>query len=139
MIEGQLCVDPHASAYSIDCRDDQRIERGAKVEVYLGGQWIAGRIHRRGDSFSPLPVSVDEQSRIMEPGRYILCAEKKKDIVTEASEESFPASDPPAWTMSHDTPEQEQPVRIAMGAYFVADTDRSICGLCTGMRVRLKP
>ena len=60
-------------------------------------------------------------------------------MVTEASEGSFPASDPPSWTATRDrTPPLQDAARVVNGYYFIADADSSICGLCIGMQVRTR-
>jgi hypothetical protein len=52
--------------------------------------------------------------------------------VTLASEESFPASDPPAL-------DADKPIaRVVGGYYFRADADSSVCGLCVGMHIRIQ-
>jgi len=59
--------------------------------------------------------------------------------VTETSEESFPASDPPAWATNHkQTPLASGSPYIVNSYYFIADADSSICGLCTGMQIRTR-
>src|SRR5690349_18967890 len=102
--------------YTLDGPDGPQITEGKPLEIQLGGHWITGHIERAG-------------SQVTQP------AGVNGDGVTEASEESFPASDAPSWspgTISRDAPSASRT------AYrFVADADNTICGLHPGMRVRM--
>ena len=59
--------------YAIGGPDGPQITEGKSLTIQLGGYWIAGHIERGGSI-----ASIEE------------------DTVEEASEESFPASDPPS-------------------------------------------
>jgi hypothetical protein len=101
--------------YTLDGPDGPQITEGKPLEIQLGGHWIAGHIERVGSQVAQ-PAGIDD--------------------VTEASEESFPASDAPSWspgTISRDAPSMYR------AAYrFVADADNTVCGLHPGMRVRMR-
>jgi hypothetical protein len=136
MMEGKLYASRTRGCYAIGHTNGPNLLRGHAVEVLLGGQWIAGRVeYSRGRA--SLPAESTEETIQQSIGAYHLSREETSDPVTEASEESFPASDAPAWPTSHDTaPSTRQGNRVVNGYYFVADADGSVCGLCIGMQVR---
>ena len=146
MSEGKLYASTYSQNYAIGCTDDLQITCDQQVEIYLGEQWIPGRIHRSGvcstpsnDGVCSTPSNDGVQGHLQEPGGYyVFLGEDDDGVVTASSEESFPASDSPAWTMSRKEAQQRRHNRLAKGDYFVADVDGTICGLCIGMRVRLR-
>jgi len=134
MTEGTLYAGTTSGSYAIDRANGPSITSGEAIEIMLGGQWIAGHIEGSNDQGG----QDDESSASTTPqnvGMYSITNDDDADgdTVTEASEESFPASDPPAWTVVHKT----TPARTVNGYYFVADADGGVCGLCTGMHVRI--
>ncbi len=135
MIEGMLYALPTTGSYAIGNEDGPDIVSAQVVEVFLGGQWIRGHVkHSREQSHQ-----VEEPRSSATPqhrGAYHLASNAAPDPVIEASKESFPASDPPAWIDERGT-EPRPNENISDGYYFVADSDGSICGLCIGMRVRV--
>ncbi len=132
MIEGFLCASATPGGYAIDQAGNSNLARGEAIELFLAGNWISGHIAYSDGYIDPSQASRgNEQPQIV--GAYYIAEDEVADNVMEASEESFPASDPPAWSTPH-----RRTGSLFNGAYFVADTDGSICGLCIGMRVRKK-
>ena len=136
MADGKLCASANSGSYAISSPYNPDLATGQAVELLLGAHWLPGHIassQYHFDSASNTVTSV----RIQSIGAYALPEDTGEDTVTEASEESFPASDPPAWTATSD-PLSERPIDIVNGYYFIADADGSICGLCIGMHIRTK-
>jgi hypothetical protein len=72
-------------------------------------------------------------------GAYKQSYTSEDDTVIEASEESFPASDSPAWSSRvGQVASPSTGVNTTAGYYFLADDDQSICGICVGMQIRIR-
>ena len=135
MIDGKLCASANPGKYAVGSPYNSDLTPGQTIELLLGGQWISGQIAVSDHNFNSSGSTVSEL-RTHSVGAYQL-PNNVEDTVTEASEESFPASDPPAWSAAPDQSPADT-TNIANGYYFVADSDNTICGLCIGMHMRIK-
>jgi hypothetical protein len=138
MPEGYLSTHPGSNGYVIDNTDGLAITDGQAIEIFVGGYWIPG--HIASSSTASRPSLTENTNRAPQHyGAYIITSNSVEDTVMEASEESFPASDAPAWTTTpHTSPSVVTSTSILDGYYFSASADGSICGLCLGMKVRTK-
>ncbi|GHO83553.1 hypothetical protein [Dictyobacter formicarum] len=134
MSEGILFASTNPGCYALGSAIGPDVVSGQALEILLGGHWVAGRVrHSRN------PIAVPDLGT-QHVGTYNTAAEVA-DTVTEASEESFPASDAPAWAGILDPFSRAQnavKAKAANGLFFVSDEDGSVCGLCVGMKVRTK-
>ena len=131
MPEGFLSIGTTPGSYAIDSLTGTDLVNEQAVEVFLAGQWIAGHIADSGNAINVSTTTTGNRSSLA-AGMYHIADNKNDDSVMEASEESFPASDPPAWIET----DNDTILHTFHGPYFVADVDGSICGLCIGMRIR---
>ncbi|HZO74705.1 MAG TPA: hypothetical protein VFB60_21040 [Ktedonobacteraceae bacterium] len=135
-MEGTLFASNTTGSYAIGSPDNPPLIRGQAIEVFLGGHWIPGHIGYSRNYFES-PITDTTQPRNV--GAYAVSSDKARDIVTETSEESFPASDPPSWATNHkQVPPTQGSLSTTSSYYFIAAADSSICGLCTGMQIRTR-
>lgn len=115
MSEGKLYRATGAGQrYTIGGPNGSVLALGQAIDVLLGGFWISG--HTRS---------------AVKP------EENKNGMLDEASEESFPASDAPAWSSSSLTASQQEKSTVD-NLLFIADADGNICGLHEGMYIRTR-
>ncbi len=134
MAEGFLAEGTTPGSYALNDLSGIDLVRGQAIKLFLGGEWIAGHVAYSSGYVDPTR-GADGNVFLQSRGMYAIADDEPENSVTEASEESFPASDPPAWSAAVNTANQR--AHLLNGPYFVADVDGSICGLCTGMKVRV--
>lgn len=128
MSEEKLFASKLSGAYAVGTPEGPDLVNGQALDVLLGGHWITGRV-----KYSELTDTASQSV-----GMYTHSSAKQEDTVVEASEESFPASDAPAWSSDDPSDQLSAGEPAIAGYYFVADEDQSICGLCVGMQIRNK-
>lgn len=94
MIEGKLYAAASPGSYAIGRPNGLNITSGQALEVLLGGQRIAGHIEDGSNVQNTLPDEMGKNAMPQNVGSYAIADDDDEDTVTEASEESFPASDP---------------------------------------------
>lgn len=131
MSEEKLFASKLSGAYAVGTHAGPDLVNGQALEVLLGGHWITGRVHYSNETAEA--GGTDSQRA----GTYPQSSTMEEDTVDEASEESFPASDSPAWASADQSDQSSLAGKhTTAGYYFVADEDHSICGLCVGMQIR---
>lgn len=118
-----------------DSEHGHDLTSGEPIAILLGGQWITGRIEhsahygdagcyhiadsgRKSSQRSDTPKTQEEYERTITPR------------VRAALQEGMSLAD----ALSKAT---GQVVDLFCGYYFIASGDGAVCGLCTGMQVRL--
>ena len=129
MVEGTLYASTNPGCYIIGSKGGQDIFAGQSVEILLGGHWIPGHI-----AYRIYGIDSSDETTSQNRGAYHIANYAVSDTVTEASKESFPASDPPGWIGQPQ--HTDDSIATVNGYYFIADMDNTICGLCVGMQVR---
>lgn len=130
-MEGNVYISSISDAYAIGSPTGPVLTADQPVELLLGNNWITGKIVYNKDNKK---ISAGEQtSSINVPHTP---ESKSNDSVTEASEESFPASDPPAWTTARDKITEVPSTTRTVQASFQADSDSHIYDLHEGMYIR---
>lgn len=133
MFEGKLFASKLPNSYAIGTPNGPDLVNGQALDVLLGGHWIAGRIRYSDDTLHVVDIAGQHV------GAYKQSHVDGDDTVIEASEESFPASDSPAWSSRADQVALSSAgVSTTAGYYFLADDDQSICGICVGMQIRIR-
>jgi Domain of unknown function (DUF5348) len=105
------------------------------IAILLGGQWIEGHIEHSGHYSGPGCYHIADSGRKDSqrpdtPKTQEECERTVTPRVRAAIQEGMSLADAMSATTG-------QVVDLFCGYYFIADLDGAVCGLCTGMQVRL--
>ena len=131
-----LVASSNRGRYALDDPDHGHdLTSGEPIAILLGGQWIPGRIEHSGHSGDAGCYHIADSGRR---------SSQRQD--TPKTQEDYERSVTPrvraalqegmslADALSQAT---GQVVDLFRGYYFIASLDGAVCGLCTGMHVRL--
>ena len=130
-----LVASSNRGRYALDDPETGHdVTSGEPIAILLGGRWIEGRIEHSGHSDSPGCYHIADSGRTssQRPDKPKTPEELKRTVtsrVRAAMQESMSLAD----ALSKAT---GQVVDLFCGYYFIA-SDGEVCGLCTGMHVRL--
>jgi hypothetical protein len=130
-----LVASSNRGRYALnDAETSHDVTSGEPIAILLGGRWIAGRIEHSSHYDSPGCYHIADSGRTssQRPDKPKTPEELKRTVtsrVRAAMQESMSLAD----ALSKAT---GQVVDLFCGYYFIA-SDGEVCGLCTGMRVRL--
>jgi hypothetical protein len=132
-MEGTLYASSISDGFALGSPEGPVLIAGQVIELLVDDDWVAGQIVNKN--------SVDNRSAAKlkaspSTASHDATSDRANDSVTEASEESFPASDAPAWTSRRDdAAELDGSERLSGGYYFKASEDSRVYELRKGMQV----
>jgi Domain of unknown function (DUF5348) len=131
-----LVVSNNRGRYALDdLETGHDLTSGEPIAILLGGQWTPGRIEHSGHSGGPGCYHIADSGRkqSQRPNTPKTQEDYEQSVtprVRAALQEGMSLAD----ALSQVT---GQVVDLFCGYYFIASLDGAVCGLCTGMHVRL--
>jgi hypothetical protein len=133
-MEGTLFASSISDGFAIGSPEGPVLIAGQVVELLVDDEWIAGQIVNKNSVDNKADKKIESTPSVSSPNR---TSDRATDSVTEASEESFPASDPPAWTdRREDAAELDSSAKLSGGYNFQASANGKVYELREGMQVR---